>query len=802
MNLPETKESGLSEHEAVQRLKIFGPNQLAREKKKPFLLKFLAKFSNPLILILIFASLISGLLGELTNFFIITFIIIISAVIDFYQEHQADTAVEKLRRKVSLTATVLRDGLKREIPLSQIVPGDLIFLAAGDIVPADAGLFNCRDLLIDQAALTGESFPREKQTGNSVLMGTHVLLGEGQAIVAKTGERTEFGHVSQSLVEKRPATEFEKGIQNFGLMIMKITIVLVLFIFFINAFLRGEILNSLLFSLALAIGLAPELLPMILTINLSRGATRMAKRGVIVKDLPAIQNLGSMEVLCTDKTGTLTEGKISLESYEDLEQKKNEDVLLYGHLNSINQAGLKTPLEKSLLTQKLETSGFKKIDEIPFDFKRKRLSVIYHYQHRYLLITDGAPEGILPLCHFSNTDRKRVEERFKNLSGQGLRVLAVASKKLVKKDKYTMNDENDLTFAGLLIFSDPPKKTAAEALQHLEKQGVTLKILTGDNELVTEKVCRDLGLPVKGVLLGSEIKNLGEAEFQKLCQKTTIFARLDPEQKQKVILTLKKSGLVVGFLGDGINDAPSLRAADIGISVDNAVDVAKEAADLILLKKDLHVLKDGVDEGRKTHGNVMKYIMMGTSSDFGNMASLAATSIFLPFLPMLPVQILLNDLLYDVTQLVIPSDNVDRVYTLRPKKWDIHFIKKFMLVFGPISSLFDFLTFFVLLWVFRASSSMFQTGWFIESITTQTLIVFSIRTGVVPFFKSKPSTILALVLLTVVLTAWLIPLSPLATYFGFAEVPLSFYLTVLILLIFYFSIVELTKKWFFQKFPL
>jgi len=812
LSVLETSERGLSEHEAADRLKQFGPNELAKEKKKPFLIKFLGKFSNPLILILIFASVVSGLLGELTNFFIITFIIIFSAVIDFYQEYQADNAVEKLRRKVSLTATVLRDDIKKELPLSQIVPGDLIFLSAGGIVPADARLLESRDLMVDQSSLTGESYPQEKQTDigindqapviartNSVFMGTHVLMGQGQAIVVRTGQLSEFGHVSQVLVEKRPATEFEKGIHSFGLMIMKITIILVLFIFFVNAVLRGEILNSLLFSLALAIGLAPELLPMILTINLSRGAMRMAKKDVIVKDLPAIQNFGSMEVLCTDKTGTLTEGKISLEAFEDLEQKKNENVLLYGHLNSVNQAGLKTPLEKTLMTQKLATSGFKKVDELPFDFTRKRLSVIYRYQNEHLLITDGAPEGILPLCNFSADQKKKADQRFRTLSSQGLRVLAVASKKVPDKEKYTLSDENDLIFVGFLIFSDPPKKTAYEALQHLEKQGVTLKILTGDNELVTEKVCREIGLPIKGILLGSEISKLSEEEFQEQCLKTTIFARLDPEQKEKIILTLKKSNLVVGFLGDGINDAPSLRAADIGISVNNAVDVAKESADLILLKKDLHVLKDGVDEGRKTHGNVMKYIMMGTSSDFGNMTSLAATSLFLPFLPMLPVQILLNDLLYDMTQLVIPSDNVDSVYINKPKKWDINFIKKFMLVFGPLSSLFDFLTFFLLLLVFKASHQMFQTGWFIESISTQTLIVFAIRTKMVPFYKSRPSVILTAMLFLVVAFAWIIPLTPLGNLFSFTPLPPQFYLIILSIIASYVAIVELAKRWFYRR---
>lgn len=816
-----SQKAGLSPEEAKKRLKIFGANRLEEKKKTNVVLSFFSKFLNPLILILLFASLISAFLGELSNFFIILIIILISAGIDFYQQFNAENAAEKLKQRVSLKAEVIRSGLKQEILASEIVPGDMIFLSAGDLVPADCRIISSRELTVSESSLTGESYPVEKQVKtlndssslseriNSVFLGTSVLSGEAEALVIKTGTATEFGKLAEHLIEKRPKTEFETGIEKFGFLLAKITLILVILVFFVNAFFKHDILNSFLFALALAVGLTPELLPVIVTINLAKGASRMAKKEVIVKDLPAIQNFGSMNVLCTDKTGTLTEDKIKLERYEDLSGQENDQVLLYGFLNSHFQTGLKSPLEKAVLTHEVNLTGFEKIDEVPFDFIRKRLSVIVKKGRENLLITKGAPENILPHCshvflketsELTEKNRQKILERFKDLSSEGYRVLAVAYKKIESQKTYNVDDEKNLTFLGLMAFLDPPKESAKEALSLLENAGVTLKILTGDNEIVTQKVCQELGLNIEGVMLGEEIEKLTDLELEKKMQTTNIFARLNPDQKQRIILSLKKAGNVTGFLGDGINDAPSLREADIGISVQNAVDIAKESADLILLRKDLHVLKDGVLEGRKTYGNIMKYIQMGTSSNFGNMFSVAGASLFLPFLPMLPIQILLNNLLYDVSQLTVFTDNVDPEYLQTPKKWDLKFIRHFMLIFGPISSIFDFATFFILLFIFRATVPLFQTGWFVESLVTQTLIIFSIRTVVSPFFKSWPSTPLIISSLGVALAGSILPFSPLAQIFSFAPPPLKFYLLLILLIALYLLIVEKTKVWFFHKY--
>lgn len=831
LSILEAKETGLSEKEAQDRLKIFGPNELAKKKKNGFILKFLSKFANPLVLILLFASFISALLGETTNFIIISAIVVLSGVLDFYQEYRAENAAEKLRKKVSLTATVLRDGIKKEISHSGLVVGDVVLLSVGDIVPADCRLLSANDFLVNQSSLTGESYPQEKKvdTGasehalvidriNSIFMGTTVALGEATAIVVKVGNKTEFGKIEKELLVKRPETEFQKGLKSFGYMIMKLTFILVIFVFFVNALIRHEIVDSFLFSLALAIGLAPELLPMIITINLSRGAVRMSKKGVIVKDLQAIENFGSMEVLCTDKTGTLTEGKTEYIGGEDIEEKENKLLDLYGFLNGIFQAGFKSPMEKAIV-EKIrnmnESNDFRKVDELSFDFERKRLSIIYEEngnKDKFLLITNGAPEEIFKLCdnlilgerkiRLTEEKKEKIKKRFNELSSQGIRILAVAFKEVQSKREYSLDDESNLTFLGLLKFYDPPKTTVHESIANLINKGIELKILTGDNELVTRKVCSDIGLLVKKSASGEMIDQVNDDELFGLVRETTIFTRLSPQQKVRIILALKKNNLVVGFLGDGINDATSLRAADIGISVNNAVDVAKESADLILLKRDLKVLGEGVIEGRKTHGNVMKYIMMGSSSDFGNMFSLASASLFLPFLPMLPVQILLNDLLYDITQLVIPSDNVDKVYEVKPKKWDIKFIKRFMFIFGPISSVFDLLTFFLLYFVLRASTQLFQSGWFVESIVTQSLIVLSIRTSKTPFYKSKPSLILLSAILLIVFVGLIFPLSPLAELFMFTKLPPKFYLMLVLIIISYGTIVEFTKKWFYKKYPL
>ncbi len=825
LSLLNTSEQGLTEDEAEKRLKIYGSNELAQKKKQTILLKFLAKFLNPLIIVLILASTVAAVLGDTLSFFIVFGIVVVSIIIDFYQSHQAEEAAEKLRQKVALKTLVIRNGVKKEIYISQVTVGDVLVLSVGDIVPADARLLSTKYLTINQSALTGESFPQDKQVltlsdttkstselTNCVFMGTNVISGEGTAVVVRIGNQTEFGKVAERLVEKRPETEFQKGTKEFGYFLTKTIFILVIFVFFINTFIKHDVLNSLLFALALAVGLTPELLPMVITVNLSKGALRMSKKGVIVKDLPAIQNFGSMDVLCTDKTGTLTEDRVELERYENIFGDEDPDVLLFGFLNSFHQGGIRNPLEEAVLKHKeVDIQDFEKVDEIPFDFIRKRLSVIVKQAEQQLLITKGSPEGIFEISthYFSQNNKtpltdelkEKIMKRFQELSSQGFRVLGVAFKE-VEGRTFSEKDEEGLSFLGLMAFLDPAKESAKESLKLLKKQNIDLKILTGDNELVTKKICDDLGLPIVGIAHGDDIDYLTDDALFNLVNKTTIFVRLNPNQKDRIILALKKHGHVVGFLGDGINDAPSLRAADVGISVDNAVDVAKESADLILLQKDLRVLSEGVYEGRATYGNIMKYIMMETSSAFGNMFSVAGASLFLPFLPMLPVQILLNNLLYDVSELSIASDSVDPEYLEKPKKWDINFIKHFMIIFGPISSIFDYVTFFALLLIFKASVPLFQTGWFLESILTQILIIFVIRTKRVPFFKSKPSSLLVISSLGVAVISLIFPFLPFSNIFSFTKPPLTFYFTLIPILALYFILVELAKKKFYERYSL
>jgi P-type Mg2+ transporter len=823
LSLLKSTPNGLTIEEARRRLKRYGPNELAKKEKLTLFRRLISKLGNPLIILLLVAGALSAFLGQLSDFFIILVITLISVALDTFQEHAAETAADKLRKSVSLTATVLHRDIKKEVTFSHVVPGDVVFLSAGDIVPADGKLLTSEHLMIDQSTLTGESYPQHKrfeekvpsmasvaERFNCAYMGTHVVSGEGTMLVISTAGATELGKIAKSLVGNRPKTEFEKGLTGYGYLLMRLVIILGPIVFFTHVLLEHNILQSLLFVLALAVGFAPELLPLIVTINLSKGAIRMSKKGVIVKYLPAIENFGSMDVLCTDKTGTLTQNAIKLSSYEDCLGKKNEDVFHWGYLVSYFQTALKNPLESSLLTYKNEdVSAYKKIFEIPFDFYRKRMSVVLAHQNKYLLVTKGAPEKILSHSRrvkengtikvLTEELREKIHKRLTILAAGGYRVIAVAYREIEKEKKYHPTNEVELTFVGLLAFLDPPKHSVKPALALLENLGVAVKILTGDNDLVTKKVCEQLSLPVTGILLGSDIDRLDDSALCHVVDGITIFARLTPESKKRVIVALRANGHVVGFLGDGVNDAPSLQAGDIGISVNNAVDIAKESADLILLHKDLHVLSEGVYEGRKTFANVMKYIKMGTSSNFGNMVSVAVASMFLPFLPMLPTQILLNDLLYDFSQLFLASDRVDESAIEKPKKWNIHAVTRFMLVFGPISSLFDVITFLVLLRLLKATPALFQTGWFLESIVTQTLIIFSIRTAIVPFFKSRTSPMFALGLAGVVTLALLLPISPLATLFSFVAPPPLFYISLIVIVACYFIIVESVKKWFYTR---
>ncbi len=808
---------GLTQEEAEKKLREFGRNVLV-EKKKPTLLKrFISKLANPLVLLLLFAGALSGVLGQTSDFFITAIIIFMSISIDVFQEHQAIEGAEKLKKRVSLTATVVRDGIQKEIPMSHVVPGDVVYLSIGDIVPADGRLLVAKDLLIDESVLTGESFPQEKDTqkADKILMGTNVTAGVGTALVVTTGSQTELGKIAKELVSKRPETEFGKGIERFGSFIVKLTIVFSAIILAFHIGLRHDVWSSLLFVLAVAITFAPELLPMIITINLSKGAIRMSRKGVIVKSLPAIENFGSMDLLCTDKTGTLTENTITLHGYSNIEGKEERKILDYGFLNSFFQTGFAGPMEGAIIAAKKDgetASGYHRLGSIPFDFYRKRVSVVVHNNKETLFIVKGAPEDMLALSShyeiggkkfsFMPSAKTKAHAYFNSISADGLRALAVAYRPMHQQKKYTSSDEKDLIFLGFLTFSDPPKKTVPEALKRLEQQGITIKILTGDNELVTQKVCADIGLSVTGVVTGPALASLTDKQLASVVENTTIFARIDPTLKERIITALKANGHVVGFLGDGINDSPSLRAADIGISVNNATDVARQSADVILLHKDLHVLSEGVRGGRKTFGNVMKYIMMGTSSNFGNTISLTVGSLVLPFLPMLPVQVLLNDLLYDVSQLFVASDKVDEAYLARPRKWDIVSLRRFMVVFGPASSLFDIVTFFLLLRFFHASVPLFQTSWFVESIVLQTLIVLSIRTAVVPFWKSRPSLAFALGLFGITTVALVLPISPLAPLFSFVPIPLTFYVFLIFFVGIYAVLVECLKYWFYRRYQI
>jgi P-type Mg2+ transporter len=819
--VPATTE-GLTQDQAEKRLLEYGTNELAKRKRLSIIERFIAKLANPLILILLFAALISAFVGQLSDFIIITTMILFSTVIDVFQEHKAEEGAEKLKKRVALTATVLRDGKEQEIPVSHIVPGDIILLDVGDIVPADCRLLEAKHLLLNQASLTGESYPAQKQAEQTVaenavltdrtnmaFMGTDVITGVGRAVVVLTGTNTEFGKISEDLVAKRPQTEFEKGVTGFGFLLLKTALFLCLSVFIVHLGLKHDPLSSLLFVLAIAIGFAPELLPLVLTINLSRGALRMSHKGVIVKYLPAIENFGSMDVLATDKTGTLTENEIHVAGYTDANGHEEIKVLQFAYLATASQHGFKGPMEEAILGKKHEvpSPGFQSITTIPFDFFRRRSSVVTEHKGKRYLISKGAPEDVVSASTHYEVEgeshevtphaKKKIHEAFNQLGKDGFRALAISYKVVEEKKEYTPADEHSMTFLGFIKFSDPPKKTAGAALKLLIDHGVSVRILTGDNELVTEKVCTELGLPVTGVLTGSSLEHYSDSQLVHVAAHTTIFARLNPEMKERIIKALRH-GNVVGYLGDGINDAPSLRAADIGISVNNATDVAKDAADIILLHKDLHVLMDGVKEGRITFTNVMKYLMMGLSSTFGNMLSVVVASVFLPFLPMLPGQLLLNSFLYDISQLLLVNDAVDQSVLLKPRRWDYSFLRKFMIVIGPVSSIFDLLTFAIMLVLFNATPSVFQTGWFVESLATQTLVIFSIRTVMVPFFRSRPNPIFAVSLIGVVIIGMIFPFTPFAHYFGFSPLPLKFYGLLVAMVITYLVLVELMKLFFYK----
>lgn len=820
------KKAGLSSAEAEKRLKEFGENVVFKRKRIRPVVAFLRKFNSPLLWILIVASLVSFLIGEHTNAVILLLMISVSAILEFVNSYKSEKAVEKLVAKVVTMATVIRDGRKREIELKKVVPGDELFLSAGDIVPADCRVIESDDFFVNQSVLTGEAFPVEKivdsaveeekkispENKDLVFMGTSVVTGFATVLALQTGPRTEFGKIADQLVKAEPETDFEKNIKRFSLFIMKVNLFLVGFVFLINALLGRGWLTSFIFAVAIAIGLTPELLPVIISVSLSRGSVRMAKKDVIVKNLSSIQNFGSMNILCTDKTGTLTQNRIILVKYMDGLGNISDDVLFYAYLNSYFHTGVQNPLDNAVRDYKtLSIVRYKKIDEIPFDFERKRQSMVVAEEGKRILITKGAPEEIFKICsRYRKKDRifdldakikKTINDQFKKLSQDGFRVLAIASREIKEISKtYSRLEEKDMVFLGFIAFLDPPKETAKEAVKELNNLGIEMKILTGDNELLTEKICREIEVKIRGVVTGAEVEHLSDVELRQVALRTTIFARITPEQKERIIINLKKAGQVVGYLGDGINDAPALRAGDIGISVNNAVDVAKETADIILLRKSLMVLKDGVIEGRKTFHNTMKYIMMGLSSNFGNMFSMMGASAILPFLPMLPTQVLLNNFIYDISQLSLTTDEVDCDAIKKPTAWSLPFIRKYMLVFGLISSVFDFLTFGALFLVFRLSESQFQTGWFIESIATQVFVIYIIRTRMVPFLQSRPSKLLFWNTLLAVVSAWAIPFLAIGQFFHFSPLPYSVLVVIFGLVLIYLILVEIVKRFFYRKY--
>jgi len=816
---------GLSAAEAVARLTRFGPNEPAPPRRFEPVREIAAYLVNPLVLILLCASAVSAMFGQFVSSVIVAAMLLLSIALNFSQTYQSQRAARRLREWVGQRATVVREGRPCERPAREVVPGDVVRLAAGDLVAGDGRLLSSRDLFLNEAALTGESLPRERhadrvgapgstmaEAPNVVLQGTSVVSGLGDALIVRTGRQTELGQVASKLVGRQPETEFERGTRQFGMLILKVILLLVCFVFLVNALLHRDPLESFLFAVALAVGLTPELLPMIVSVTLASSAVRMARKKVIVKRLAAIENFGSMDILCSDKTGTLTVGEIKLALHVDPRGEEDEGVVRMSALNSALQTGLRSPMDEAILRhQPADLTRYQLRDEIPFDFQRRRVSVVVEDGAERLLIAKGAPESVLGVCSAMEVSGKitplsgdalaAAEELFRRLSSDGYRVLAVACRPVDPKAHYGVADEGELRLLGFAAFLDPPRDGVVDILAALKADGVEVKIITGDNELVTQHICRKVGLAADRILLGEDVERMSDPALAKVAEGTQVFARVSPMQKNRIILALRSRGHVLGCLSDGINDAPALRSADVGISVDTAVDVARDAADIILLEKRLDVLHDGVLEGRRSFGNIMKYVLMGTSSNFGNMLSMAGASLFLSFLPMLPLQILLNNFLYDLCQVPIPSDRVDETYTVKPKRWNVGFIRRFMLLIGPLSSIYDFLTFWIMLGIFHADERLFRTGWFVESLATQTLVIFVIRTAG-PFWESRPSAGLAWGVCACVAVGTLLPFTPVAPWLGFTPLPPLFFAILVLMILTYLGLVEGAKRWFYRLSPM
>jgi Mg2+-importing ATPase len=812
---------GLTDTEAKKRLSSYGANSLKPQKRSDAFTLLISQFKSPIILILIFATGLSLFLKNIVDASIIFSIVLVSGLLGFWQEYSASNAVAKLLAIVQIKVAVLRDGKEKEIPVEEIVPGDVVILNAGDIVPGDCLIIESKDLFVDEAMLTGETFPVEKAIAelpadtalarrtNTVWMGTHIVSGNAKAIVALTGKDTEFGKVSDRLKLKAPETEFERGIRRFGYFLGEVTLVLVILIFGINVYLHRPVLESFLFSLALAVGLTPQLLPAIISINLAHGAKKMAEKKVIVKRLASIENFGSMNIICSDKTGTLTEGNVKVESSLDVNGDQSDKVFLFAYLNAFYETGFTNPIDQAILNfKKVDVKEYKKHDEIPYDFIRKRLTISVTNGKDHLMITKGALANILEVCSSVvskegsigkiSSMQAQIQKQFVAFSDQGFRTLGIAYKNLTSDSLIKKDDEADMTFLGFLTLFDPPKANIAETIADLKKLGVSLKIITGDNHLVAASISEKMGLSGNKIISGPELHQLSDAALLRRVDKIDVFAEIEPNQKERIIIAMRKAGNVVGYMGDGINDASALHAADVGISVDTAADVAKDAADIVLLEKDLGVLIEGVREGRTTFANTLKYVFMATSANFGNMFSMAGVSLFIPFLPLLPKQILLTNLLTDFPEMTIATDNVDDEMVDHPRRWDIKAIRKFMITFGLVSSVFDYLTFGLLLLVLRANESQFRTGWFLESVISASMIVLVIRSRK-PFFKSRPGKYLLIATLSIAVITLVLPFTPLGDVFGFSPLKFSTYLFLMLIVVLYIIAAEITKTIFYKK---
>jgi len=878
LRIAETQETGLTEAAAAERLERYGPNEVGQEKQHTWAGRLWLAVRNPLVILLSVLAIITFATAEEPSDYIggvvILLMVLLGLALRFIQESRADAAAAKLKAMISVTGTVLREGQTREIPLREVVPGDLIKLAAGDMIPADVRLITAKDLFLIQASLTGESLPVEKSDGlepaagkapleyaNVCYLGTSVESGSAVAVVMATGKETYFGTMASTITAAPPPTSFDKGIARFTWLMIKFMLVMVPLVFVLNALTKhtgtevpGESVwrwlahrgwyEAFMFSLTVAVGLTPEMLPMIVSVCLSKGALAMSRKKVIVKRLNSIQNLGAMDVLCTDKTGTLTQDHVILERHCDVVREESDNVLTDAYLISHFQTGLRNVLDRAILghevaKKSVRVETYRKLDELPFDFSRRMMSVVVEDDANGVeLLCKGAPEAVFARCKtFELNDEilpmeqlliDELKQEYEDLSADGFRVLAVAGKKLDKRAVYTKDDEHDLVLKGYVAFLDPPKESARPAIEALRKHGVTVKVLTGDNDLVTRKICSEVGLAAERVVVGTQIEAMKDEELTQTVEQVHVFARLSPLHKQRIILALQKAGHVVGFMGDGINDAPGLRAADVGISVDSAVDIAKESADMILLEKSLMVLEEGVLEGRKVFANIIKYVRMGASSNFGNMFSVLGASALFPFLPMRPIQVLTNNLLYDFSQVPIPTDHVDEEQITKPRPWNIDEIKRFILWIGPISSIFDYTTFFMMWYIFHCrdlllkpltwvspfllqqldiakgpdstyAATLFQTAWFVESLMTQTLIIHVIRTNKVPFLQSRASGPLIATTLAIMAVGAYLPFSPLGPYLGFVPLPILFWPLLALTLLAYMLLTQAIKWWLLRK---